>query len=449
MEKLKVGALVRKVLSSPVHLHFTEGAPGLKQTAVFGRALRLVEGHGPKILRKPDVVDSRCSRLRPRHRLDGRPTARVRGDLQRADRQAWRRKSRPSSRIRARFGSVVVTTAEEMPVQESLEFIRVDAGPPRPDARAGGRECRLPAADRARAARRIDPPVGAAPRGQRTRTGAGSPNAGDGPIAEIPLEPIDAGPSLVGVVGEHLTHELEGSLMDPRRKPLIIVVGSGGVGKTTLAAAMGAAGGATRRRHPGDDLRPVAAAQRRPRGRGRSARRRDRGRGRRQGQAVGQPSRCPADLSTGSSSATRPDEAARQRILTNRFYDRLSGNLAGVLEYMASERLVRGGSLRVPTPESSSTPLRPGRPLIFSAPPNASSASSTAAPCGSRLNRGSTPTASSRSPPGSGFLGRNVEGFLRPHGRAGAAARHGRVLPGLCAALQRVSASALSRSKSF
>jgi anion-transporting ArsA/GET3 family ATPase len=34
-----------------------------------------------------------------------------------------------------------------------------------------------------------------------------------------------------------------------------------------------------------------------------------------------------------------PDEEARQRILTNRFYDRLSANLAGVLEYMASERL--------------------------------------------------------------------------------------------------------------
>ena len=55
-EKLKVGALVRKVLSSPVHMHFTEGAPGLKETAVFGRAMRLIEGHGPRLLRKPDVV---------------------------------------------------------------------------------------------------------------------------------------------------------------------------------------------------------------------------------------------------------------------------------------------------------------------------------------------------------------------------------------------------------
>ena len=34
-----------------------------------------------------------------------------------------------------------------------------------------------------------------------------------------------------------------------------------------------------------------------------------------------------------------PDDDARQRILTNRFYDHLSGSLAGVLEYMASERL--------------------------------------------------------------------------------------------------------------
>jgi len=31
----------------------------------------------------------------------------------------------------------------------------------------------------------------------------------DGPIAEIPLEPIDAGPVLVGVVGEHLTDAFE------------------------------------------------------------------------------------------------------------------------------------------------------------------------------------------------------------------------------------------------
>jgi hypothetical protein len=34
-----------------------------------------------------------------------------------------------------------------------------------------------------------------------------------------------------------------------------------------------------------------------------------------------------------------PDRESRERILRNRFYDNLSGSLAGVLEYMASERL--------------------------------------------------------------------------------------------------------------
>jgi anion-transporting ArsA/GET3 family ATPase len=34
-----------------------------------------------------------------------------------------------------------------------------------------------------------------------------------------------------------------------------------------------------------------------------------------------------------------PDEAARERILANRFYGHLAGNLSGVLEYMAVERL--------------------------------------------------------------------------------------------------------------
>ena len=42
---------------------------------------------------------SRCSRLRPRHRLDGGPTARVRGDLAAGRSATWPSKSRPSSKI--------------------------------------------------------------------------------------------------------------------------------------------------------------------------------------------------------------------------------------------------------------------------------------------------------------------------------------------------------------
>ncbi|MBD3871102.1 MAG: ArsA family ATPase [Acidobacteria bacterium] len=207
-EKLKVGALVRKVLASPVHLHFTEGAPGLKQTAVFGRALRMVEGHGPKELRRPDVVilDAPASghgiawMAAPQlvsEVISSGPIGKMAAEIATflADRE--------------RFGSIVVTTAEEMPVQEVLELLdamstRLDRRPelvvvnsiyPKaPEAHATDddatrlwiRRRQVNEAELARLAAEFD-----------------------GPVAEIPLEPIDAGPALVGVVGEHLTDAFE------------------------------------------------------------------------------------------------------------------------------------------------------------------------------------------------------------------------------------------------
>jgi anion-transporting ArsA/GET3 family ATPase len=207
-EKLKVGALIRKVLSSPVHVHFTEGAPGLKQTAVFGRALRMVEGHGPKQLRRPDVVilDAPASghgiawMAAPQLVSEvissgpiGNMAALIADFL--ADRQ--------------RFGSIVVTTAEEMPVQEALELLdamatRLDRQPELvvvnavyPPAPKAGRK--RDEATRLWIRRRQ---VNEA---ELTHLKAGW----KGPIAEIPLEPIDSGPTLVGVVGEHLAAALE------------------------------------------------------------------------------------------------------------------------------------------------------------------------------------------------------------------------------------------------
>ena len=172
-EKLKVGALVRKVLASPVHLHFTEGAPGLKQTAVFGRALRMVEGYGPKELRRPDVVilDAPASghgiawmaapqlvsevissgpigNMASRDRvLSGRP-----GSI--------RFSHRHHRRGNAGAGGVGAPRGD------------VDAA--RPSARAGGRQLGLSAgAEAARQGRRCDPSVDPATTGQRG--GAGPP----------------------------------------------------------------------------------------------------------------------------------------------------------------------------------------------------------------------------------------------------------------------------------
>ena len=206
-EKLKVGPLVRKVLASPVHLHFTEGAPGLKQTAVFGRALRMVEGHGPRQLRQPDVVilDAPASghglawMAAPQlvsEVISSGPIGHMASEI--ADFLA----------DRSRFGSVVVTTAEEMPVHEALELV-------------AAMEERLDRRPELVVANAIYPPLPArAGRDASTRLWARRRAVNEqelgrlaerwsGPLATIPLEPIDAGPTLVGVIGEHLMKILE------------------------------------------------------------------------------------------------------------------------------------------------------------------------------------------------------------------------------------------------
>ena len=209
-EKLKVGALVRKVLSSPVHLHFTEGAPGLKQTAVFGRALRMVEGHGPKQLRQPDVVilDAPASG----HGIAWMAAPQLVSEvISSGPIGAMASLIADFLADRQRFGSIVVTTAEEMPVQEALELLRAmetrldrqpelvvvnSVYPPAPNPRAKHDE-----ATRLWIRRRR---VNEAELKRLKSEWAG-------PIAEIPLEPIDAGPVLVGVVGEHLAKVFEGA----------------------------------------------------------------------------------------------------------------------------------------------------------------------------------------------------------------------------------------------
>jgi len=206
-EKLKVGALVRKVLSSPVHLHFTEGAPGLKQTAVFGRALRMVEGHGPKKLRKPDIVilDAPASG----HGIAWMAAPQLVFEVISSG-PIGHMASEIASFLedRDRFGSVVVTTAEEMPVQEALELF-------------GAMDEQLGRQPELVVVNAIYPPLpGRAGRDKSTRLWARRRAVNEhelarlgerwnGPIAEVPLEPIDAGPALVGVVGKHLQRALE------------------------------------------------------------------------------------------------------------------------------------------------------------------------------------------------------------------------------------------------
>jgi len=127
---------------------------------------------------------------------------------------------------------------------------------------------------------------------------------------------------------------MTGKPLDAR---LLVVVGAGGVGKTTLAAALGvvsAKDGARTLVMTFDPSRRLKDAL---------------GVG---GEATARPVRVPLagthlDASLLDARLTfdalvrryAPDPAAAKRILENRFYQHLAGNLAGVLEYMAVERL--------------------------------------------------------------------------------------------------------------
>ncbi|MGD8440440.1 MAG: ArsA family ATPase [Holophagae bacterium] len=206
-EKLRVKLLVNKVLSSPVHRHFTEGAPGLKETAVFGRALRLVDGYGPRELRRPDtiVLDAPATG----HGVSWLAAPQLVSDVIR---------SGPIGHMAElisgfladpkRTGVVVTTTAEEMPVEESKDLIgtlrqRFDRQPevvivnalyPEFDAAGAGSDDAVRLWHDRRAINEVQ-------LGRLIESWAG-------PLAEVPLMPVDPGPALVGAVARELADQL-------------------------------------------------------------------------------------------------------------------------------------------------------------------------------------------------------------------------------------------------
>jgi anion-transporting ArsA/GET3 family ATPase len=120
-EQLHVEWLVRRVIRSPIFEHFVDAAPGLKELAVLGHALRVLRGiertptgpvdlvvldapatgHGVSMLAAPRVVAEV---------VDAGPFAHLAHELAAFIDDA------------ALTGIVIVTLAEEMPVQETLEL---------------------------------------------------------------------------------------------------------------------------------------------------------------------------------------------------------------------------------------------------------------------------------------------------------------------------------------
>lgn len=118
-EKVPVGALAKRIIASPVFQHFADGAPGLKEMAVLGYALRVVQG---KYKHKADVVvldapatghgaSMLAAPLLLKDAIGGGQLGEMAGEL--ADFIADPK----------RCGVVLTTLAEEMPVQEAIELI--------------------------------------------------------------------------------------------------------------------------------------------------------------------------------------------------------------------------------------------------------------------------------------------------------------------------------------
>jgi anion-transporting ArsA/GET3 family ATPase len=210
-EKLKVGPLVKRVLASPIHQHFTEAAPGLKEAAVFGRCLRLLEGHTPRGIPTPDIIV-----------LDAPATGHGASWLAAAQLVSDVISSGPIGHMATlvaefladteRSGVVVVTAGEEMPVQETLEFLetmksRLNRRPELVVANA--LYPRLP--------EDADPnpedPLFDLWKSRRTineKELERLRREWDGPLVHLPLLPLDPGPALVGRLGRKLQAGLGG-----------------------------------------------------------------------------------------------------------------------------------------------------------------------------------------------------------------------------------------------
>ena len=209
-DRLKVTMLVERVLASPIYQHFTEGAPGLKETAVFGTVLRLLRGHRPKGLRQLDMVI-----------LDAPATGHGVTLLAAPGLVADVIRTGPIGHLAAdiaafmadpdQTGVVVVTTAEEMPVQEAVELIDVMASrlDRRPDMVVVN--ALYPAVAKGGDDDLDDDPAVALWRRRRAINDAEQARLAarwSWTTVELPLLPVEPGPALVGALARRLEPQL-------------------------------------------------------------------------------------------------------------------------------------------------------------------------------------------------------------------------------------------------
>ena len=208
-EKVKVGMLAKRIVSSPVFQHFTEGAPGLKEMSVLGYALRTVEGeyrhkadvvvldapatgHGASLLSAPLLLAEA---------VEGGQLGEMAQDLAGfiAD--------------PGRCGVVLATLAEEMPVQELIELVtllRERMG--RPPELVVANALYPPYPTDAPAPRRPDWAetlvLWEQRRAVNQRELARLERIWKGPLVELPLLPVERGPVLLAQIADALGEAL-------------------------------------------------------------------------------------------------------------------------------------------------------------------------------------------------------------------------------------------------
>ncbi|MDH4348362.1 MAG: hypothetical protein OEW17_06115, partial [Gemmatimonadota bacterium] len=194
------------IVESPLFQHFADGAPGLKEMAVLGYALRMVKG---LYRRKVDVVvlDAPAT---------GHGASMLAAPILLAQSIAGGQLGEMAAELSgfiadpSRCGVVVVTVGEEMPVQEAIELVQLLE-------RKMGRSPELMVANSCYPApprtmpREADKPVATlwreryqVNRRELERLGC----SWKGPLAELPLLPLDRGPTLIEALVERLEREV-------------------------------------------------------------------------------------------------------------------------------------------------------------------------------------------------------------------------------------------------
>jgi anion-transporting ArsA/GET3 family ATPase len=221
-EQVRIGPVVRRILDSEIYRHFAEGAPGFKELAILGHALRLLRGLervGPRSRRTgkqaphaPDVdvvvLDAPATGHGLSLLLAPRLTAETVGKGPIGE-MAVELAALVDDPLRT--GVVIAAAAEEMPMQEaleSLERLRAELGR-LPDAVVvNGLFPAFPPTDPALdAAGRLWRERRAVNDRELARLGA----AWQGPRPELPLLPLASGPALVAELASRLAGNARGA----------------------------------------------------------------------------------------------------------------------------------------------------------------------------------------------------------------------------------------------